>query len=121
MERVTGKASKGNAMDPGSEGVKESGPRGAQPPKTRSPSAGVGNETKADMRGAQEGNPTDRNPLHGATKELERQHPIKYHDHGPHHGTDHHVRHEPLHGLKTEAHRHHAEKHSPSHREKFGR
>jgi hypothetical protein len=62
--------------------------------------AGVGNETKADMKGAQEGQPTDKNPLHGAVKELHSQHPHHYSDHGPHHGTKTHIRHEPLHGMK---------------------
>jgi hypothetical protein len=60
----------------------------------------AGPEKKADTKGALHGEPTDKNPLHGAMKELKHQHPIPYHDHGPHHGTSHHVRHEPLHGLK---------------------
>lgn len=60
----------------------------------------VGGEKKADVRGAQMGNPTDKNPLRAATRELEKQHPIKYNDMGPHHGMDHHMRHEPLAGLK---------------------
>lgn len=68
--------------------------------------AGVGNEKKADMKGAQLGQPTDKGPgpgkvsLSGAVAELKSQHPISYADHGPHHGTTHHIRHEPLHGLK---------------------
>lgn len=68
--------------------------------------AGVGNERKADVRAAQEGNPTDKGRgvmhhegLKGATAELHAQHPIPYSDHGPHHGTDHHIRHIPLHGM----------------------
>src|SRR5258708_23801501 len=61
--------------------------------------------TKADMRGAQEGEPTDHGhvgstSLSHAVGELHKQHPHKYHEHGPHHGTTDHVRHEPLHGLK---------------------
>jgi hypothetical protein len=71
--------------------------------------AGVGNEKKADVKGAQHGEPTDgqRSPgpghthLSGAMHELHSQHPIPYHDHGPHHGTEHHVRHKPLHGMKS--------------------
>jgi hypothetical protein len=59
-----------------------------------------GNETKADMKGAILGNPTDKSPLHGAVRELHAQHPHPYHDHGPHHGTTTHIRHQPLHGLK---------------------
>lgn len=59
----------------------------------------VGNETKADMKGALDGNPTDKNPLSGAVKELHEQHPHHYSDHGPHHGTKTHIRHEPMHGL----------------------
>lgn len=33
--------------------------------------------------------------LSGAVGSLHRQHPIQYDDHGPHHGSDHHVRHAP--------------------------
>jgi hypothetical protein len=69
--------------------------------------ASVGQERKADLKGAQLGEPTDKMPigpghthLSGATKELKEQHPIHYSDHGPHHGTDHHKRHKPLHGMK---------------------
>jgi hypothetical protein len=62
---------------------------------------GVGGETKADMKGAQEGSPTDKNPLAGAVRELKSQHPHEYHDHGPHHGTTTHIRHQPLGGLKV--------------------
>ncbi len=51
----------------------------------------VGNETKADMKST---------GLGGAVAELHSQHPIAHHDHGPHHGQQHHVRHEPLHGMK---------------------
>lgn len=58
------------------------------------------NDTKADMRGALTGNPEQGNPLSHAKHELHKQHPIPYHDHGPHHGTDHHIRHKPLHGMK---------------------
>jgi hypothetical protein len=39
--------------------------------------------------------------LKGAVDELLKQHPIAHHDHGPHHGTDHHIRHQPLHGLHS--------------------
>lgn len=62
----------------------------------------VGNETKADMKGGLEGQPTDgmRGGLSHAVRELHEQHPIAHYDHGPHHGTDHHIRHEPLHGMK---------------------
>lgn len=60
----------------------------------------AGPEVKADVKGAQLGEPTDKSPLSGAVRELKGQHPIAYHDHGPHHGTNHHVRHQPLHGLK---------------------
>jgi hypothetical protein len=64
--------------------------------KAPAPAAGVGNEMKADMKGALMGEPEDKNPLRSASHELKAQHPIEYHDHGPHHGTDHHVRHEPV-------------------------
>lgn len=52
----------------------------------------VGNETRADMAGT---------GLSGAVAELHSQHPIPYHDHGPHHGHSHHIRHEPMHGMKS--------------------
>lgn len=73
----------------------------------------VGGEKKANMRGALDGNPTDgmysslvgHTHLSHAMKELHEQHPIEHHDHGPHHGTDHHIRHEPLHGMKPGKHR----------------
>ena len=73
---------------------------GHRPPAASKGGSEVGNETKADMKGAQMGQPTDGNPLRGATKELHDQHPIGYADRGPHHGTDHHLRHMPLHGMK---------------------
>lgn len=60
----------------------------------------VGNERKANTKGALLGQPEDGNPLSGAVKELHSQHPHKHSDHGPHHGGSEHVRHEPLHGLK---------------------
>lgn len=69
-------------------------------PKGDSPKSTVGPETKADMAGAMHGQPTDKNPLHGAIKELGAQHPQSYDDHGPHHGTSDHVRHEKLGGLR---------------------
>lgn len=59
----------------------------------------VGNETKADMKGAQLGNPTDKNPLRGAMAELHSQHPERHDDLGPHHGGTAHLRHRPM-GLK---------------------
>ena len=65
------------------------------------PVSEVGNETRADMKGAIHGQPEDHNPLRGATRELHKQHPIAYHEHGPHHGTTHHIRHEGLHGLHS--------------------
>ena len=68
----------------------------------------VGNEKKADVRGVQEGGSAAEargsvlhtGGLKGATGELHRQHPHKHNDHGPHHGTSTHIRHEPLHGMK---------------------
>jgi len=72
----------------------------ARPAATSGRHHDAGGEVKADIRGAQMGNPTDKSPLHGAVKELHEQHPIAHHDHGPHHGTKHHIRHEPLHGLR---------------------
>jgi hypothetical protein len=70
-------------------------------PRTRSGLGSVGGETKAEMGEAFGSNPgMEKNPLRGAVTELHAQHPIAHDDHGPHHGTDHHLRHEPLHGLK---------------------
>lgn len=60
----------------------------------------VGGESKANMRGALDGSHVGHTHLSHAMKELHEQHPIKHHDHGPHHGSDHHIRHEPLHGMK---------------------
>ena len=68
----------------------------------------VGNEKHADLHGTQldgsraEGfeRPELRGGLGGAVEELHRQHPHKHNDHGPHHGTTTHIRHEPLHGMK---------------------
>lgn len=66
--------------------------------------AGVGNEKKADVRGAQEGGDKAEGAgmghLRGAVKELHSQHPHAHHDHGPHHGGSEHIRHEPMHGMK---------------------
>lgn len=62
----------------------------------------VGNETKANVRGAQEGGSmaeASGNPLTHAKHELHSQHPHAYHEHGPHHGTTEHIRHSPLHGM----------------------
>ena len=56
----------------------------------------VGNETKADMRGAGVGDSS----LSGAVGHLRSEHPIKHDDLGPHHGGMDHVRHEPLGGLR---------------------
>jgi hypothetical protein len=64
----------------------------------------VGGEKKAEMNEALRGNPNDKNPLVHAVRELHEQHPEKHHDRGPHHGKEHHIRHEPLHGLKPSAH-----------------
>lgn len=59
-----------------------------------------GPERHADMKGALMGQPTDGNPLRGATRELKAQHPHAHDDHGPHHHTKTHERHMPLHGMK---------------------
>ena len=57
---------------------------------------GVGNERKADMKGAMNGKPTDMNPLKGAIRELGAQHPHRHDDLGPHHGGTEHIRHKPM-------------------------
>ena len=92
--------------------------KGAEPhlmPRSRSRLGGshghgsdVGNETKADVRGVQEGGSAAEargsvlhtGGLKGATEELHRQHPHHHHDLGPHHGGKEHERHEPLHGMR---------------------
>lgn len=57
----------------------------------------VGNEKKADMKGALDSNPgVDKNPLRRGVSELKSQHPIAHDDRGPHHHTDHHLRHKPM-------------------------
>lgn len=38
--------------------------------------------------------------LKSAVDDLYKQHPQGYDSHGPHHGTQDHVRHQPLHGLR---------------------
>ena len=55
--------------------------------------AGVGNETKADMKGA---GVVGDSSLSGATAELRAQHPHAHSDHGPHHGGTEHIRHKPM-------------------------
>ena len=76
-------------------------------PKAKSKEGGenrgsdVGNEKKANMKGVLLGGSAaegmDSKPhLGGAVKELHSQHPIKYNDHGPHHGRGEHVRHQPV-------------------------
>lgn len=74
---------------------------GTEPPKSRpggdkGTGSDVGNERKADMAGAMYGQPTDKNPLHGAIRELGAQHPHRYDDLGPHHGDRSHMRHKPM-------------------------
>lgn len=61
--------------------------------------AGVGNEKKADVKGAQDGGSMAEakgSVLSGAMKELHAQHPHHHSDHGPHHGTTTHIRHKPM-------------------------
>lgn len=65
-------------------------------PTSRRNTGSVGNESKADMKGAMEGQPNEKNPLGGAIRELHSQHPHAYDDHGPHHGDMSHVRHKPM-------------------------
>ena len=94
MKPVAGEAKMNKAAEsePKSGHMKAAGPKGM--------SSDVGGESKADMKGALMGDPTDGNPLRGATKELHDQHPHSYSDHGPHHGGSEHIRHMPLHGMK---------------------
>lgn len=63
------------------------------------PATGVSNERKADLKGT--GVMAGSGSLAGAMGELHSQHPEKYCDMGPHHGGSSHVRHMPLHGMKS--------------------
>ncbi len=66
--------------------------------KSRVNTGSVGSERPVSPRVVQEGGSAAEaggNSLRQATGELKSQHPIEYHEHGPHHGTDHHVRHAP--------------------------
>ncbi len=49
-------------------------------------SGAAGSMGSANMAGA----------FSGASAELKAQHPIAHYDHGPHHGTAHHIRHKPM-------------------------
>ena len=74
-----------------------------KPPATPRSKSDVGNETKADVKGAMEGGSRaegSMNPLKHAVSDLKKQHPEGYADHGPHHGGASHVRHQPLGGLR---------------------
>ena len=78
MMKITGEAAKMNR-------AAEHQPKsGHKRPAAASGGSEVGNETKADMKGAQGGDASDG--LRGAVNELKRQHPIRYDDLGPHHG-----------------------------------
>lgn len=72
----------------------------AEPKSGHRPPAGpkghsseVGNETKANVKGAQVGQPMDH--MAGAVAELRGQHPHAHDDHGPHHNDRSHIRHKP--------------------------
>lgn len=55
----------------------------------------VGNERKAEVSRTQlGGSAAEAGGLRGAVGELKAQHPLKHNDHGPHHGMNHHMRHE---------------------------
>lgn len=64
---------------------------------SKSRGSDVGNERKADMKGAFGSNPgVEKNPLRHATSELREQHPHHHMDRGPHHHTTTHVRNKPF-------------------------
>lgn len=66
--------------------------------RSRAGAGGVGNERKADVAGVQKGGSAAEaanNPLRGAVQHLHSEHPIRYDDHGPHHGGMDHERHRP--------------------------
>jgi hypothetical protein len=74
------------------------------PAGDRGSGSDVGNERKADVRGAQEGGSRAEGccgstHLGHAVKELHSQHPHGHMDRGPHHEWRGKVRHEPLHGM----------------------
>ena len=61
----------------------------------------AGSERPTSPKGVQEGGSAGEaagNPLSHAIGHLRAQHPIPYHDLGPHHGTNHHDRHHPVTG-----------------------
>lgn len=70
------------AMNAASKEQPKSGHTSPAGPKGNSPRSAVGNETKADVKGAQGGMPSDG--LKGAMTELQRQHPERWDDIGPH-------------------------------------
>lgn len=88
MMKPTGDAAmyKGAAHQP-------KGAPGRDKAATGSGTNAVGGESGAGLKKAITGQPTDG--LRGAVSELHSQHPIAHHDHGPHHGKTHHIRHEP--------------------------
>ena len=97
----------GYGRDPSAELNRETHSRVSERPAASRGGSEVGNERKADVRGAQEGGSraeASHNPLTHAVNELHTQHPHHYSDHGPHHGTDSHIRHEPMHGLHPGRH-----------------
>jgi hypothetical protein len=83
---------------------KAGGDKREKPAGAKGMGSDVGPEKRADMKDADSNRVTEHNPLRGAVHELHEQHPEKHHDRGPHHGKEHHIRHEPLHGLKPSAH-----------------
>lgn len=103
---------KGHELISGSAAAKEPHNRVTERPAASKGGSEVGNETKANVRGVQEGGsraeargsvPHTSGPgetkLHHAMHELKSQHPIHHSDHGPHHGRTDHIRHVPLHGM----------------------
>lgn len=97
MKMAGGKAGRINAAQ---ESVhKGGGDRRERPAGPKGTESAVGPQKRGDVKGAQMSNPGG-NPLRAAKSELHKQHPIKHDDLGPHHGTSHHIRHEPLHGMK---------------------
>lgn len=78
-----------------------------------SPPAGIGDEKRPNVRGAQEGGSEaeaagpGKSHLGHAVEELHSQHPHHHSVGGVHHTTD-HIRHVPMHGLAVESRHEHS-------------
>jgi hypothetical protein len=68
---------------------------------TKLPDSDPKRNIRETPHGGAPGSAVGEHSLGAAIGELHAQHPKKYNDLGPHHGGDSHMRHMPLHGLKS--------------------